>query len=66
MRRCILENNGVERTVDAGPATRLPWRFAPMRPSMSREDVLERRNSGQNLDAWLAKLEKRTSDAQEV
>ena len=61
-----LENNGVERTVDARPSDAVSLALRTRAPLYVTEDVLRRRNTA-NLESWLAKQEHKTNtDQQEV
>ncbi|BCA53683.1 hypothetical protein W02_08230 [Nitrospira sp. KM1] len=63
-----LENNGLERTVDARPSDALSLALRIRCPIFITQDVLERRSTI-NLDAWLAKSASKTidtNDAKEV
>jgi bifunctional DNase/RNase len=60
-----LGNNGVERTIDARPSDALSLALRTHCPIYITRDVLARRSTA-NLDAWLAKLESKTVDTQEV
>jgi uncharacterized protein len=61
-----LENNGVERTVDARPSDAISLALRTRAPLYVTEDVLARRNTA-NLESWLAKQnQKSSSDQQEV
>ena len=61
-----LENNGVERTVDARPSDAISLALRTRAPLYVSEDVLARRNTA-NLEQWLAKqAQKSTSSEQEV
>lgn len=52
----FLENKGVARTIDARPSDALAFALRCQAPIYVTQDVWRRR-SGQNLDAWLSKLE---------
>ena len=60
-----LENKGVERTVDARPSDAIALALRTHTPIYVTQDVWKRR-SGQNLDAWLTKLEPKNIGTQEV
>ena len=60
-----LENNGVERTVDARPSDAISLALRANAPLYITEDVLARRNTA-NLDLWLAKQDKNSMNQQEV
>ena len=60
-----LENKGVERTIDARPSDAIALALRTRTPIYVTQDVWKRR-SGQNLDAWLAKLEPKNIGTQEV
>lgn len=60
-----LENNGVERTVDARPSDAISLALRTNAPLYITEDVLARRNTA-NLDSWLAKQDKNSMNQQEV
>ena len=60
-----LENNGVERTVDARPSDAISLALRTNAPLYITEDVLARRNTA-NLDLWLAKQDKNSMTQQEV
>jgi len=60
-----LENNGVERTVDARPSDAISLALRANAPLYITEDVLTRRNTA-NLDLWLAKQDKSSMNQQEV
>jgi uncharacterized protein len=60
-----LENNGVERTVDARPSDAISLALRTNAPLYITEDVLARRNTA-NLDLWLAKQDKSSMNQQEV
>lgn len=61
----FLENKGVARTVDARPSDAIALALRCQAPIYVTQDVWRRR-SGQQLDAWLAKLETKNIGAQEV
>lgn len=52
----FLENKGVVRTIDARPSDAIALALRCHAPVYVTQDVWRRR-SGQNLDAWLSKLE---------
>lgn len=60
-----LENNGVERTVDARPSDAISLALRTNAPLYITKDVLARRNTA-NLDLWLAKQDKNSMNQQEV
>jgi uncharacterized protein len=60
-----LENNGVTRTIDARPSDAIALALRCQAPIYVTQDVWKRR-SGQNLDAWLSKLDTKNIGAQEV
>jgi hypothetical protein len=60
-----LENNGIERTIDARPSDALSIALRVRCPIYITQDVLARRSTT-NLDAWLAKLDSRNVDTKEV
>ena len=60
-----LDNKGVARTLDARPSDAIALALRCQAPIYVTQDVWRRR-SGQNLDAWLAKLETKNIGAQEV
>ena len=59
-----LENNGVERTVDARPSDAVSLALRARAPLYVTEDVLARRNTA-NLEQWLAKHDLKSSSNQE-
>jgi bifunctional DNase/RNase len=59
-----LENNGVERTVDARPSDAISLALRTHAPLYVSEDVLARRNTA-NLELWLAKQEQKSSSNQQ-
>jgi uncharacterized protein len=59
-----LENNGVERTVDARPSDAISLALRTRAPLYITEDVLARRNTA-NLESWLAKQEQKSSSSQQ-
>jgi bifunctional DNase/RNase len=61
-----LENNGVERTVDARPSDAISLALRTRAPLYITEDVLARRNTA-NLELWLSKQDQQSgSNQQEV
>lgn len=60
-----LENHGVERTVDARPSDAISLALRAHAPVYITQDVLARRNTA-NLDSWLAKLNDKNINKQEV
>ncbi|MGQ0695131.1 MAG: bifunctional nuclease family protein [Nitrospiraceae bacterium] len=60
-----LENKGVVRTIDARPSDAIALALRCHAPIYVTQDVWRRR-SGQNLDAWLTKLEAKNIGAREV
>lgn len=60
-----LENRGVVRTIDARPSDAIALALRTHAPIYVTPDVWRRR-SGQNLDAWLTKLETKDIGTQEV
>ncbi|MCS6285022.1 MAG: bifunctional nuclease family protein [Nitrospira sp.] len=61
----FLENKGVERSIDARPSDAIALALRTHAPIYATPDVWKRR-SGQHLDAWLAKLDTKDIDTQEV
>lgn len=61
----FLENKGVERSIDARPSDAIALALRTEAPIYTTLDVWTRR-SGQHLDAWLAKLDTKNIDTQEV
>lgn len=61
----FLENKGVERSIDARPSDAIALALRTHAPIYTTQDVWKRR-SGQHLDAWLAKLDTKDIDTQEV
>lgn len=61
----FLENKGVARTIDSRPSDAIALALRCQAPIYVTQDVWKRR-SGQNLDAWLSKLETKNIGAQEV
>lgn len=60
-----LENHGVERAVDARPSDAISLALRAHAPVYITQDVLARRNTA-NLDSWLAKLNDKNINKQEV
>jgi len=60
-----LENKGVTRTIDARPSDAISLALRCHAPIYVTQDVWRRR-SGQNLDAWLNKLETKNIGAHEA
>ena len=60
-----LENNGVSRTIDARPSDAIALALRCQAAIYVTQDVWRRR-SGQNLDAWLNKLETKNIGAHEA
>lgn len=60
-----LENKSVVRTIDARPSDAIALALRCQAPIYVTQDVWRRR-SGQNLDAWLTKLETKNIGTQEV
>jgi bifunctional DNase/RNase len=60
-----LESNGVTRTIDARPSDAIALALRCQAPIFVTQDVWRRR-SGQNLDAWLSKLDTKNIGTQEV
>ncbi len=60
-----LENKGVIRTIDARPSDAIALALRSHAPIYVTQDVWRRR-SGQNLEAWLTKLEAKNIGAREV
>ena len=60
-----LENHGVERRVDARPSDAISLALRTHAPVYITQDVLARRNTA-NLDSWLAKLDNKSVNQQEV
>ena len=60
-----LENHGVERTVDARPSDAISLALRTHSPVYITQDVLSRRNTA-NIDSWLAKLDNKTGNQQEL
>lgn len=60
-----LENNGVERMIDARPSDAIALALRTHAPIYTTPDVWKRR-SGQHLDAWLTKLDTKNIGTQEV
>ncbi|OQW36789.1 MAG: hypothetical protein A4E19_21430 [Nitrospira sp. SG-bin1] len=61
----FLENKGVVRTIDSRPSDAIALALRCQAPIYVTQDVWRRR-SGQNLDAWLSKLETKNIGVQEV
>ncbi len=61
----FLENKGVLRTIDARPSDAIALALRCHAPIYVTQDVWRRR-SGQNLDAWLTKLDAKNIGTQEV
>lgn len=60
-----LESKGVTRTIDARPSDAIALALRCQAPIYVTQDVWKRR-SGQNLDAWLSKLDPKNIGTQEV
>lgn len=60
-----LQSKGVTRTIDARPSDAIALALRCRAPIYVTQDVWQRR-SGQNLDAWLSKLETKNIGTQEV
>lgn len=60
-----LENRGVVRTIDARPSDAIALALRCHAPIYVSQDVWKRR-SGQNVEAWLTKLESKNIGTQEV
>jgi bifunctional DNase/RNase len=60
-----LSNKGVERTIDARPSDAIALALRTHAPIYVTHDVWKRRG-GQNLEAWLNRLEAKNIGAQEV
>ncbi|MGQ0810961.1 MAG: bifunctional nuclease family protein [Nitrospiraceae bacterium] len=60
-----LTSKGVERTLDARPSDAIALALRTRCPIYVTDDVMKRR-SGNNLDAWIAKLDTKDLGAQEV
>jgi uncharacterized protein len=60
-----LENNGVERTVDARPSDAISLALRTHAPLYITQDVLSRRNTA-HLDSWLSKQDNKSINSQEV
>ncbi len=60
-----LSSKGVERMIDARPSDAIALALRTQAPIYVTPDVWKRR-SGQNLDAWLNKLESKNIGTQEV
>ena len=61
----FLENKGLVRTIDARPSDAIALALRCHAPIYATHEVWQKR-SGQNLDAWLTKLETKNIGAQEV
>ncbi|MDK2743709.1 MAG: bifunctional nuclease family protein [Nitrospira sp.] len=61
----FLENKGVARTIDSRPSDAIALALRCQAPIYVTQDVWKRR-SGQNLDAWLSRLETKNIGAGEV
>jgi uncharacterized protein len=61
----FLENKGVVRAIDSRPSDAIALALRTHAPIYVTQDVWRRR-SGQNLDAWLTKLETKDIGTQEV
>jgi bifunctional DNase/RNase len=59
-----LENNGVERTVDARPSDAISLALRTRAPIYVTEDVLARRNTA-HLESWLAKQDVKSGGTQQ-
>ena len=59
-----LENNGVERTVDARPSDAISLALRTGAPVYITEDVLARRNTA-HLESWLAKQDQNSGTNQQ-
>lgn len=59
-----LENNGVERTVDARPSDAISLALRSKAPLYVTEDVLARRNTA-HLESWLAKQDLKSGGKQQ-
>jgi bifunctional DNase/RNase len=60
-----VESKGVTRTIDARPSDAIALALRCRAPIYATQDVWKRR-SGQNLEAWLSKVESKNFGAQEV
>ncbi|CUQ67442.1 bifunctional nuclease family protein [Candidatus Nitrospira inopinata] len=60
-----VESKGVTRTIDARPSDAIALALRCHAPIYATQDVWKRR-SGQNLEAWLSKVESKNFGAQEV
>jgi bifunctional DNase/RNase len=60
-----LEHNGLERSVDSRPSDAIALALRTKSPILVTPEVLERRG-GENLDAWLAKLDPKSFGQQEA
>ncbi len=59
-----LENNGVERTVDARPSDAISLALRTRAPIYVTQDVVARRNTA-HLESWLAKQDVKHGGKQE-
>ena len=59
-----LENNGVERTVDARPSDAISLALRTRAPIYVTEDVVARRNTA-HLESWLAKQDVKNGGKQQ-
>ncbi|MCP9471244.1 MAG: bifunctional nuclease family protein [Nitrospira sp.] len=60
-----VQSNGVTRTIDARPSDAIALALRCHAPIYVTQDVWKRR-SGQNLEAWLSKVESKNFGTQEV
>ncbi|MCP9470648.1 MAG: bifunctional nuclease family protein [Nitrospira sp.] len=60
-----IQSNGVTRTIDARPSDAIALALRCHAPIYVTQDVWRRR-SGQNLEAWLSKVESKNFGTQEV
>ncbi|UCE62561.1 MAG: bifunctional nuclease family protein [Nitrospirota bacterium] len=60
-----LTHNGLERNVDSRPSDAIALALRTKSPILVTPEVLERRG-GENLDAWLAKLDPKSFGQQEA
>jgi len=60
-----LSSKGVERAIDARPSDAIALALRTQAPVFATQDVWKRR-TGQNLEAWLSKLEAKNIGTQEV
>ena len=60
-----LEHNGLERSVDSRPSDAIALALRTKSQILVTPEVLERRG-GENLDAWLAKLDPKSFGQQEA